>query len=623
MPWLTPETLGEQVTFCMPIPANLLPMLSGAIVDMCKVWNWEQSGAVTPEQASQAMSEAFLLVGECNMYVQGIRIQGCDIEVSYDGQAWQPVGSLLSGISANAFGLPAGDPPDVTLDGCDIEFGIPAGQPGAKGDTGEQGLPGQKGETGDTGAQGAQGNPGLQGLKGDKGDKGDPGSSTGVPLPEVEPIEDANLGNICAGTKGMYDYLLTAAIYALDEIDLLWDGVQFIATTAITFVEQLSNAPIPLIGPALVEGLPLDEVVTFMNQAIGLGSSFIRFELNDPALRENVECKLYCRLKANDGVISEQLLIDWYNDDFPAGVGFGYLGAYLTTFRSNSYRQLLMDRYNIYATGNDETCELLCECNAVDIGFSLPTSNAALNTNAQIAVVMQAQMPTQGATIVGVTVGDDTTATSNMYQINDPQITFPAGSVTGTTRYVHVGVFNQPGAAGKQLELDLSILSGSAEISQYPSHLLTLGDGWCYEFNFADGQQDWFLPTGAAGLWTGSRWETENQGGTRWMNPNYQTSQFVITNLEVKFSQQRGLAATGINFGALVLAENNPVNFFFNVRDNDFSMGWHSASNPTEMAADYIFLFVNSSNGGTEGFAAIEGVRVHGKGTNPFGESNC
>ena len=72
-----------------------------------------------------------------------------------------------------------------------LDFSIPAGFNGAKGDPGEQGLagakgdkgdPGEPGATGDTGTQGIQGEQGIPGVKGDtgaagaKGDKGDTGT---------------------------------------------------------------------------------------------------------------------------------------------------------------------------------------------------------------------------------------------------------------------------------------------------------------------------------------------------------------------------------------------------------------------------------------------------------------
>ena len=69
--------------------------------------------------------------------------------------------------------LPAGSDANVrnvgTVSDLVLEFDIPAGAKGEKGDTGAQG------EKGDTGAQGEKGDTGAQGEKGEKGDKGDVG----------------------------------------------------------------------------------------------------------------------------------------------------------------------------------------------------------------------------------------------------------------------------------------------------------------------------------------------------------------------------------------------------------------------------------------------------------------
>ena len=59
-----------------------------------------------------------------------------------------------------------------TATGFNIEFGIPHGEQGPKGETGPQGIQGPKGETGATGPQGPQGEQGIQGEQGPKGDTG-------------------------------------------------------------------------------------------------------------------------------------------------------------------------------------------------------------------------------------------------------------------------------------------------------------------------------------------------------------------------------------------------------------------------------------------------------------------
>lgn len=58
MPWLTPDELPEEDE-CRPlfIPANeaWLAIVSGAILELTREWNWEQFGALTPAQCAAAM----------------------------------------------------------------------------------------------------------------------------------------------------------------------------------------------------------------------------------------------------------------------------------------------------------------------------------------------------------------------------------------------------------------------------------------------------------------------------------------------------------------------------------------------------------------------------------------
>lgn len=70
MPYLTPETLPA--TFIcrrLRIPNDLgfIQAVNGALLELCQAYNWEQSGAVTPEQARAAMLDMLLdtLDSEC------------------------------------------------------------------------------------------------------------------------------------------------------------------------------------------------------------------------------------------------------------------------------------------------------------------------------------------------------------------------------------------------------------------------------------------------------------------------------------------------------------------------------------------------------------------------------
>ena len=91
-----------------------------------------------------------------------------------------------------------------------LNFVIPRGDKGEKGDTGEQGPQGEKGDAGPAGPQGEAGPTGPQGPKGDTGDtgpqgiKGDTGA-TGPQGPKGEPGEDgvAAITDLSPGLFGL------------------------------------------------------------------------------------------------------------------------------------------------------------------------------------------------------------------------------------------------------------------------------------------------------------------------------------------------------------------------------------------------------------------------------------
>lgn len=62
MPYLTPESIPT-AALCrrLRIPDNILILaaVNGAIAELTKAYNWEQFGAITPEQIAQAMLEMF------------------------------------------------------------------------------------------------------------------------------------------------------------------------------------------------------------------------------------------------------------------------------------------------------------------------------------------------------------------------------------------------------------------------------------------------------------------------------------------------------------------------------------------------------------------------------------
>ena len=81
MPWLTPNEESESVTVwrSLAIPQEYLPMVSGALLALADVWNWEALGDITPENAALAMRamiqtyyEGNPMIGVCVPYANGI-----------------------------------------------------------------------------------------------------------------------------------------------------------------------------------------------------------------------------------------------------------------------------------------------------------------------------------------------------------------------------------------------------------------------------------------------------------------------------------------------------------------------------------------------------------------------
>lgn len=63
MPWLTPDT-APTLTQCrrllIPDDELWLAAVSGALVEMTREWNWEEHGALTPEEAAERAQTMFL-----------------------------------------------------------------------------------------------------------------------------------------------------------------------------------------------------------------------------------------------------------------------------------------------------------------------------------------------------------------------------------------------------------------------------------------------------------------------------------------------------------------------------------------------------------------------------------
>ena len=81
----------------------------------------------------------------------------------------------VTGMTATAETLPAGEDATASYSDGVLHLGVPKGDTGEKGDKGDKGEKGERGERGETGEQGPQGPKGDTGATGEQGPKGDTG----------------------------------------------------------------------------------------------------------------------------------------------------------------------------------------------------------------------------------------------------------------------------------------------------------------------------------------------------------------------------------------------------------------------------------------------------------------
>jgi len=101
MPYLTPDEIPEG-TRCRPLfipdSPTWLAIVSGAITELSKVYNWEQAGSVTPEDAAYRMLLMFeqYIAETCDseMDVRQNSTEPCTLEKTFDGETWEPFADL-------------------------------------------------------------------------------------------------------------------------------------------------------------------------------------------------------------------------------------------------------------------------------------------------------------------------------------------------------------------------------------------------------------------------------------------------------------------------------------------------------------------------------------------------
>lgn len=268
-------------------------------------------------------------IGDCDtMAITAIRMNGCDLEVQYDGLPdWVKVGDMTT----CAVPGPQGPPGPPGQDGADGAPG-PAGPKGDKGDTGDTGpqgppgLPGQDGAPGCTPAISMLGTEihidancdetedfvvdlrGPAGPKGDKGDTGDIGPR-GPQGPQGEPgvcpdcgghgtvSKDTDWdGQSCAMASGAAWYIQNQFLNACESIQT---GVAA-ASTIANIAENIIGS-IPLIGGVVAAVLDLAEDIATKDIQDIINIT------NGADFREQLQCRMYCYLK---GITDPDLNID-------------------------------------------------------------------------------------------------------------------------------------------------------------------------------------------------------------------------------------------------------------------------------------------------------------------------
>lgn len=241
----------------------------------------------------------------CDMGIENIRIDGCDLQITYDGTEWVTVGDLT----------------DCAVPG-------PPGPPGADGLNGSDGAPGA---------------PGATGPKGDKGDKGDPGNGGSVYSPPTTDDTEALCG---------------IATYLTSWHDGIWRNYLDQAAAGADVAEATVNAiqAVVIVITGGVGGIIFTVLANLIADAFTAGISAIKAAVTPSAL-EDVQCWLYCELKANGyGPNTIQHWHDKIMAESGANVGLQYWANGLLGLTQDTWDF----RANIGTLTPSATCAALC-----------------------------------------------------------------------------------------------------------------------------------------------------------------------------------------------------------------------------------------------------------------------
>lgn len=318
----TPEVLRPFDVRHRPLPVPTPDVFDSPRVYLCVNGAWashvdgvlerllfRDAWAGTDSEVQRAIEQIRALLaalggnGGC-MTITAIRINGCNLEVQYDGgETWFIVGDMTS---------------------CAVP-----GTAGPKGD---------KGDKGDTGAQGPQGPAGPQGTAGPKGDKGDPGE--GLP---AAPPPDTSSGN---------DSYCGIASYLVEYTDSLFQDIIDQINLGLS-VLNVVNIVLPLFTGALVQ-----VVVEIVEAVISIGANAARVAVDTNVL-EDMQCTLYCAMKSA-GNADVATVRQWIDDQYAIAPPNVALRNWLLVLDALT-DQALETRIYIGSQATSTECEALCD----------------------------------------------------------------------------------------------------------------------------------------------------------------------------------------------------------------------------------------------------------------------
>lgn len=312
------DQFDQAPTVCLVMSEKLIPYLLGLL----EIYRWKDKLTGTPDEIDQGIGVFADLVavladgGNCPAVIKDIRVNNCNLEITYDGVTWVNAGSLSE---------------------CAIEG--PPGPPGADG----QGIDQVTVNTleCDQVATAAL-NGGLLTLGIPRGCNGADALPPLVPPETIDPAPVGSDNEICGGVLAMTEYLFDYANYWLDVREAESAG----ASVALRLVGLF-----PFLAP-------LQEAIANLALAItDYGLALLRVQVNDPDFQNQYRCGIYS-LVYPEGRYSESLHDVFADSTIPIPLPdqqsfMDYLLYTLGYARANTM-------YLVGTTNPSDVCEALC-----------------------------------------------------------------------------------------------------------------------------------------------------------------------------------------------------------------------------------------------------------------------